>query len=385
MAWAFVIAISSPTPGRLKSGRPVVSSGIGRPKRGSDFRGLPEPLYLETWASHRDYPQENFLASDPIRTETIDPITRSARTISVAAPASGPSRTCSSGRDRYLEPRLGEGQNDRYPDVTDTFSPSEAPGLDARADFLRSDAFIEVDYREPRYPKRAAGIASTSRTTTIAPPASSRSTASMPTCASSSVFWPAVAIAARLFVSTSDTNAGQTMPFYFMPTLGGNDTLRGFREYRFRAPHAILAQGEYAGRSGAVSTPPSSTTPERSRTLVKISISRISNRTTALGSGSTPTAASSSVSMPRSEVVMASTCISSLAAFSRRAIARRAGPAQWVALAGFVGLLAAGTFVSLRSAAPRFYPDDPRWTDDDRAWTRRRPGRSKTRTATTSS
>ena len=31
------------------------------------------------------------------------------------------------------------------------------------------------------------------------------------------------------------------------------------------------------------------------------------------------------------------------------------------------GLLAAGTFVSLRSAAPRFYPDDPRWTDDDRA------------------
>ena len=35
------------------------------------------------------------------------------------------------------------------------------------------------------------------------------------------------------------------MPFYFMPTLGGNDSLRGFREYRFRGPHAILAQAEY--------------------------------------------------------------------------------------------------------------------------------------------
>ena len=66
---------------------------------------------------------------------------------------------------------------------------------------------------------------------------------------------------------------------------------------------------------------------------------------------------------------MASTCISSLAAFSRRAIARGggAGPARRVALAGLVGLLAAGTFVSLRSASPRFYPDDPLWTDDDRA------------------
>ena len=66
---------------------------------------------------------------------------------------------------------------------------------------------------------------------------------------------------------------------------------------------------------------------------------------------------------------MANTCISSLAAFSRRAIARgrRAGPARRVALAGFVGLLAAATVVSPRSASPRFYPDDPLWTDDDRA------------------
>ena len=54
---------------------------------------------------------------------------------------------------------------------------------------------------------------------------------------------------------------------------------------------------------------------------------------------------------------MAGTCISSLAAFSRRR----------VALAGLVGLLAAVAVVSPRSASPRFYPDDPLWTDDDRS------------------
>ena len=53
-------------------------------------------LYLETWASHRDYPRKTSLASDPIQTETINPTTRSARTISVAARASDPSNTCSS-------------------------------------------------------------------------------------------------------------------------------------------------------------------------------------------------------------------------------------------------------------------------------------------------
>jgi hemolysin activation/secretion protein len=42
-----------------------------------------------------------------------------------------------------------------------------------------------------------------------------------------------------------------------MPTLGGNDTQRGFREYRFRGPHAILAQAEYrweiwSGFDGAI-------------------------------------------------------------------------------------------------------------------------------------
>ena len=285
-----------------------------------------------------------------------------------------------------LQPRLGTGQNDRFPNTADEFNPSEAPGIDARADFLRTEAFLEVDYREPRYPKKGGWYRvdfSHYDDRTLGQFSFNRIDADL------RQFIGFLAgrrvIAARLFVSTSDTSAGQTMPFYFMPTLGGNETLRGFREYRFRAPHAILAQGEYrweiwSGFDAALF----STTPERSRTVVTISISRTSNRTTALGSGSTATAASSFVSMPRLEVVMASTSISSSAAFSRMASGRRASPAQWVALAGLVGLLAAGTFVSLRSAAPHFYPDDPRWTDDDRAMDASKAGPIKTRTATTS-
>jgi hypothetical protein len=45
-------------------------------------------------------------------------------------------------------------------------------------------------------------------------------------------------------------SAGSTSPFYLDPTLGGtdmngNDTLRGFADYRFRAPNRILLQAEY--------------------------------------------------------------------------------------------------------------------------------------------
>jgi hypothetical protein len=62
---------------------------------------------------------------------------------------------------------------------------------------------------------------------------------------------------------------------------------------------------------------------------------------------------------------MASTCISFLARFSRRGPNRRGrcGAAAVVALA--LGL-AVGSDVW--SAAPRFYPDDPMWSDDDRAF-----------------
>jgi len=204
-------------------------------------------LYLETWASHRDYPQENFfgLGPDSNRDDRSDYAIRTNH-FGGRAGVRPVSHLLVGGGLEYLEPRLGEGQNDQYPDVADTFNPSGAPGLDARADFLRSDAFIEVDYREPRYAKKGGWYRidfSHYDDRTLGQFTFNRIDADL------RQFIGFLAgrrvIAARLFVSTSDTSAGQTMPFYFMPTLGGNDTLRGFREYRFRAPHAILAQGEY--------------------------------------------------------------------------------------------------------------------------------------------
>jgi hemolysin activation/secretion protein len=52
-------------------------------------------------------------------------------------------------------------------------------------------------------------------------------------------------LAARLKVSTTDVGEDERVPFFLLPTLGGNDTLRGFRAYRFRGQHSILAQAEY--------------------------------------------------------------------------------------------------------------------------------------------
>jgi len=51
-------------------------------------------------------------------------------------------------------------------------------------------------------------------------------------------------------LSFSETKDGQSVPFYLMETLGGSnirsdDTLRGFRDYRFRDRDLVLLQTEY--------------------------------------------------------------------------------------------------------------------------------------------
>jgi outer membrane protein assembly factor BamA len=204
-------------------------------------------LYLAAWASRRDYPEESFfgLGPDSARDARSDYAIRTNH-FGGRAGVRPVSHLLVGGGLEYLQPRLGQGQNDDYPDITETFPPSDLPGAGTRADFLRSDAFVEVDYREPinarqggwyrfdysHYADRTAGQFTFDRFD-----------------GDVRQFFGFLAgrrvIAVRLAASTSETRDGQTMPFYFMRTLGGNDTLRGFREYRFRGPHAILAQAEY--------------------------------------------------------------------------------------------------------------------------------------------
>jgi hypothetical protein len=204
-------------------------------------------LLVETWAAHRDYPEEDFFGLGP-DSQRADQTNYSIRSDLFGARAGvrPVPLLLAGGGVEYLNPRLGEGQDTSIPSIEDVFNPTTAPGLGESIDFFRTMAFVEIDYREPKNPKkggwyrvnfshfddRTTGFYTFNRVDTdlrqfVGFLAGRR------------------VIAARLFISTSNTDADHAMPFYAMPTLGGNDTLRGFREYRFRGPHAILVQGEY--------------------------------------------------------------------------------------------------------------------------------------------
>jgi outer membrane protein assembly factor BamA len=52
-------------------------------------------------------------------------------------------------------------------------------------------------------------------------------------------------IALHAAVTLTDPRHGQEVPFYFQPTLGGAQALRGFREFRFQDRNSVLLTAEY--------------------------------------------------------------------------------------------------------------------------------------------
>jgi hypothetical protein len=72
-----------------------------------------------------------------------------------------------------------------------------------------------------------------------------------------------------LRASTTTAGAGQTVPFFLLPDLGGGSDLRGYSSYRFRDRHSILFTAEYRWYAqeyvdGAIFYDAGKTVPDRS-------------------------------------------------------------------------------------------------------------------------
>ena len=138
----------------------------------------------------------------------------------------------------FQQPRIGPGRNDRVPNTGVIFTPAEVPGSNSQSDFMRTLGFVEIDYRQPTYARKGGWYRfnlshyddrTTDQFTFNRFDVDLRQYVGV--LAERRVF------VARLAVSTSDTKDGQVLPFFYMPTLGGNDSLRGFRVPGSRAPH----------------------------------------------------------------------------------------------------------------------------------------------------
>lgn len=149
----------------------------------------------------------------------------------------------------YFSPDMRRGKDQRLPSIEEVFTDVTAPGLARQPNFLHDSVFAEIDSRDaPGFPRRGGFY---------------RTAYAMWNDRSfdqydfrrfdveGSQFFslaPKDVIAMRLSLSYTNNAPGSRVPFYLLPFAGGGDTLRAFREFRFRDENAGIFNVEFRHR-----------------------------------------------------------------------------------------------------------------------------------------
>jgi hypothetical protein len=150
-------------------------------------------------------------------------------------------------RAEYLRPDVGPGKDPLIPSIERVFDDGSAPGLAGQPDFLLTRLTADLNYATPVGNARRGGhyIASISRYGDRDAGDFSFRRFDLDLHQYVPFLQERRVLALRAVASLSDTSGDRRIPFYFQRTLGGSDTLRGFRDYRFRDRHLLLFQAEY--------------------------------------------------------------------------------------------------------------------------------------------
>jgi len=147
----------------------------------------------------------------------------------------------------YLAPTVGEGTDDLYPTTQSTFTEAEAPGLSDLPSFVRGDLSVAYDWRDSdTHPRRGGHYKA------IASQYSGIDDARFD-FRRLDVFAQQIVplpnryrrIELRAAAAFTDATAGGDVPFIYQPAIGGQQTLRGFADSRFRDRNAVWASAEY--------------------------------------------------------------------------------------------------------------------------------------------
>jgi hypothetical protein len=203
-------------------------------------------LTLGTYARHQNYPQEDFFGVGPESRREDHTAFKIVNTMAGGRAGVKPSSKSKIGGGlEYFRHDLAPGRNRKVPSIEELFTEETAAGLGIARNFIRPYVTLEYDYRQPRNARKGGWYRLEASRFDDPTDAFTFNRVDVDLRQFASVLAERRVLAFRLYASTSDPAPGARVPFYLMPTLGGHDSLRGFRDYRFRGPHAILTNTEY--------------------------------------------------------------------------------------------------------------------------------------------
>jgi hypothetical protein len=147
----------------------------------------------------------------------------------------------------YLQPTIGHGTDSRFPSTELRFAEATLPGLTAQPDFLRTDVGAAFELRDNPLHPHAGGRYAVTLSNYDDRDLGAYGFRSVTVDAQHYVPLPNKyrVVALHAAVVMTDAGAGQQVPFYYQPTLGGSQQLRGFREFRFRDQNSLVMSAEY--------------------------------------------------------------------------------------------------------------------------------------------
>ena len=206
---------------------------------------------FELWTNYRyeDFPQEDYfgpgLTSIKDNRTSYDFDGNQIRAIGLVKPVKWLHLGTELG---YMAPDIGKGSDSNYPSIEQIFSDAQAPGLIEQPGYLHTTFFADIDYRDEPGRPRSGGFYHVAmgfwNDRTLERYDFKRFDATV------SQFVPLDTrkkhvIMGRVGATYANNETGSRVPFYFLPYVGGVDTIRAFHEFRFRDENALWMTAEY--------------------------------------------------------------------------------------------------------------------------------------------
>ena len=226
---------------------------LGPADFGAPFKfGIEEPgpmkSFLYTDLRYRYFPEEDFFGLGPHSREVNETdFLLEDSSYDIVAGYQFTSRAAAVARVGYLQVNADFAGGQPQPGSPNFYDAVSAPGVNRQPDFLHLDSAFYLNYQDTpgnphkggvigvsfsRYDDRNGNEFAFNRFSFDARhylPLGSRQRV----------------LALRVFTSRDRADGGSRVPFYLQNTLGGNETLRGFEQFRFRDSNLLYLSAEY--------------------------------------------------------------------------------------------------------------------------------------------
>lgn len=216
--------------------------GLSAPRIGGS------PVELGAGLRSYDFPQEDFFGLGP-QTSRVDRVSFTLRGTDIFAQTMARRAGWLVTRVRVGQHRydVATGRDPRFPSVEDRYTDGTAPGLTGAPTLSYAEGSIGVDTRDQPGNTRSGGLYNLSigAYRDGAADAFDFNRLDVKLLHVIPIFDKKRGIALHATASRIDPNGTSRVPFFLMPTVGGADSLRGFREFRFRDAAAVVLNAEY--------------------------------------------------------------------------------------------------------------------------------------------